>query len=338
MNRIFLSTLLISLSLISCKNTKEEKETKSDETQSSTELVSKEEAATTSKFDINKIPLSTYPIAEIPFFSLPSNYEFSRKFNSNYETIRFWTGEDFELPEGNLFYSRITPTEKNQFSVLELTKNLDKVISDAGGVQVFQGKVPNEAIQKNEEMYPITDYNLKTTAYGFQGYAKTWTYVIRQTKQNIWLQLNESDDNASLYISILKTKTLDLTAELIKADTMKQALDKKGMVTLYVNFDNNKSNIKQEALPTMDEIFKLLTSHPELKISIEGHTDNTGDKQYNMQLSDLRAKEILNYLTTKGIKANRLKSAGFGDKKPVAANDTEENKALNRRVELRKIE
>tara|TARA_R110002051_G_scaffold63132_1_gene114888 strand:- start:9066 stop:10088 length:1023 start_codon:yes stop_codon:yes gene_type:complete len=339
MKKILLSTILIGISLISCKNSNEKSTPQEVENQNNVKTVQENEITETKSkdFDISKIPLSSFTIIDLPFFDLPDGYEYSSKFDRDYESIRFWTGNNFELPEGSLFYGRISTTENKQFSILELTKNLNKVFMDAGAVELFQGKVPREAIVQNEELNPITDYGLSGTAYGFQGNAKTWTYVIRQNLQNIWVQLNESDDRASLYIAILKTKPIEITSKLIKADQMKLALDQKGMVTLYINYDTNKSDIKADALPTMDEIFKLLSENPELKISIEGHTDNVGNEKYNMQLSEVRAKGILDYLTNKGIKSERLKSLGFGDSKPIATNNTEENKALNRRVELRKI-
>ncbi|WP_047419531.1 OmpA family protein [Cellulophaga sp. Hel_I_12] len=339
MKKICIPLILILASLNSCKDSIEKNSSQDIENQDDVKIVREKEITETKKidFEITKIPLSSFTIIDLPFFNLPDGYEFSSKNNRDYESIRFWTGNDFELPEGSLFYGRISTTENKQFSILELTKNLNKVFTDAGGVELFQGKVPREAILKNEESNPISDYGLRGTAYGFQGYAKTWTYVIRQDLQNVWIQLNESDDRASLYLSILKTKPIEITTKLINADQMKLTLDQKGMVALYINYDTNKSDIKVEALPTLDEIFKLLSENPNLKISIEGHTDNVGNAQYNMQLSELRAKGILDYLTTKGIKGERLKSAGFGDSKPIAANNTEENKALNRRVELRKI-
>lgn len=340
MKKGYLFVLIIGFSLISCKDTKDTNDTKDDKTNSNTEIIEENITSDTenSNFDITKIPLSNFKITEIPFYSLPTGYEYSHKENRDYESIRFWVENSFVLPEGNLFFGRIIPSINKSFSALELTKNLDKVFTDAGAVKVFEGKVPLEAIKKNEDLHPITDYGLKANAYGFQGFSKTWSYVIRQNNQNFWIQLNESDDNASLHVAILKTKAIEITSQLIKADDMKLSLDENGMIALYINYDTNKTEIKPESRPILDEIFKLLTEHPKLKISIEGHTDNTGDKQYNIQLSELRAKSILDYLVNKGVSSTRLKSKGFGDTKPIKENNTEENKALNRRVELRKIE
>ena len=71
-----------------------------------------------------------------------------------------------------------------------------------------------------------------------------------------------------------------------------------------------------------------------IKIEVSGHTDNVGNKKDNQLLSENRAQAVVNYLTAKGIKANRLSSKGFGDSKPVASNKTEEGRQQNRRVEF----
>ena len=339
MKKNFLLALL-GLSLFSCKKdtTTENKNNSENEVATETleQKTSNEKESQT--FDLTQIPISTFPITQIPFFSLPMGYKYSHEEKRNYESIRFWTGSSFEMPEGELFCGRISNDKDHSYSALELFKNLDQIFKDAGAVTLFEGKVPQEAITKNEEKYPISDYGIKSNAYGFQGFAKTWTYIIRQENQNIWLQLNESDDNASLHVAIIKTKAVAITSQLIKAHEMKLSLEQNGLVTLYINYETNKSDIKPEAKPTLEEVFKLLKENPSLKLSIEGHTDNNGDKKYNFELSEARAKSIVVYLTQKGISEERLQSKGYGDTKPLQENTSEDNKALNRRVELRKIE
>ena len=80
---------------------------------------------------------------------------------------------------------------------------------------------------------------------------------------------------------------------------------------------------------------ELLQKNPTLKIEIAGHTDNKGDKKYNQTLSQKRAESVVNYLVQKGIALTRLTAKGYGDTMPVAPNVTEENKAKNRRTELK---
>ncbi len=78
-----------------------------------------------------------------------------------------------------------------------------------------------------------------------------------------------------------------------------------------------------------------MKKNPNYTLEIEGHTDNTGDAAKNMDLSQRRANTIKKYLVTKGIDEKRLTAQGFGDTRPLVPNDSEENKAKNRRVEFK---
>ena len=73
-------------------------------------------------------------------------------------------------------------------------------------------------------------------------------------------------------------------------------------------------------------------------MEIGGHTDSTGEDAYNMGLSQRRAESVRSYLVSKGVKASRLEAKGYGETKPVASNDTNEGRAKNRRVELKKLD
>jgi outer membrane protein OmpA-like peptidoglycan-associated protein len=99
-------------------------------------------------------------------------------------------------------------------------------------------------------------------------------------------------------------------------------------------FEFGKSELKEESFPELNRLIKLLTDNPTINIEIAGHTDNVGSDSDNLELSKNRAASVVAYLTKGGIKANRLTSQGFGETKPVASNETEEGKQLNRRVEF----
>lgn len=102
-------------------------------------------------------------------------------------------------------------------------------------------------------------------------------------------------------------------------------------------FETAKATLLPESQMELDNLVKILTENPKMKIEIQGHTDNVGSDAANLTLSDNRAKSVVEYLVGKGIAANRLTSKGYGETKPVATNDTDEGKALNRRVEFRII-
>ena len=120
--------------------------------------------------------------------------------------------------------------------------------------------------------------------------------------------------------------------------SIKSALDTDGkIVTHGILFDTGKDVIKPESLPTLKSILALLNDSPGLKFSIEGHTDNQGNKAINQPLSEKRAAAVMAWLSGKGIDPARLKTKGFGDSKPIDTNDTPEGRANNRRVEFVKF-
>lgn len=103
-------------------------------------------------------------------------------------------------------------------------------------------------------------------------------------------------------------------------------------------FDFNKFDIKKQYYPILDDIVKVMNENPTMKVQLEGHTDSVGSDAYNQKLSERRANAVKDYLVKKGkIKADRLTTKGFGEKKPIADNKTKEGRAKNRRVELTPI-
>jgi outer membrane protein OmpA-like peptidoglycan-associated protein len=146
-------------------------------------------------------------------------------------------------------------------------------------------------------------------------------------------------DNVVVIVDVVMSKAVVNKMVTIKAADMADELAKKGVVSIYgIYFDTDKSDIKPSSDATLDEVANLLKIDRGLKLEISGHTDNTGDKAHNAKLSEARAQAVVHSLVAKyGIDAKRLAAKGYGDSKPVAPNDTEDNKAKNRRVELKKI-
>ncbi len=100
-------------------------------------------------------------------------------------------------------------------------------------------------------------------------------------------------------------------------------------------FDSNKSEVKPESKPALEEIAKLLKANPSLRVWVVGHTDSVGGLDTNQKLSEARAGAVVKALVAEhGVSAARLKGYGVGPLSPVASNDTEEGRAKNRRVEL----
>lgn len=105
-------------------------------------------------------------------------------------------------------------------------------------------------------------------------------------------------------------------------------------ITYGITFDVGKSVIKPESMGEINRIVKLMTENPELKFSVEGHTDSTGNAASNQTLSEARSKAIVDKLTELGIAVDRLTASGKGQSSPIADNGTDEGRAKNRRVEF----
>ncbi|NBP68312.1 MAG: OmpA family protein [Cytophagia bacterium] len=99
-------------------------------------------------------------------------------------------------------------------------------------------------------------------------------------------------------------------------------------------FTFGRAELNQEAKVYLDELYVLLKNNPEYQLEIIGHTDNVGKHLANYHLSTARAQAVAQYLKQIGLAPDRVKYIGRGDTEPVAPNDTEENKAKNRRVEF----
>jgi OOP family OmpA-OmpF porin len=100
-----------------------------------------------------------------------------------------------------------------------------------------------------------------------------------------------------------------------------------------VNFDFDKSNIRPDAAVILDEAVVALGSSSSA-VMVEGHTDWIGTEEYNQGLSERRSESVRRYLTEHGVDESRLSTAGYGESRPIASNETREGRALNRRVEL----
>jgi outer membrane protein OmpA-like peptidoglycan-associated protein len=108
-------------------------------------------------------------------------------------------------------------------------------------------------------------------------------------------------------------------------------------ITYGITFDVGKSTIKPESMGEINRIVQLMNENPDLKFSVEGHTDSTGSADSNQTLSEARSNAIVDKLVSMGIAADRLTASGKGQNNPIADNSTDEGRAKNRRVEFVKL-
>ncbi|MEZ5398120.1 MAG: OmpA family protein [Bryobacteraceae bacterium] len=156
---------------------------------------------------------------------------------------------------------------------------------------------------------------------------------VRRDGKDVWAEVQAPTNYGGryYYVHIVEVEAMQ---QVITADAMGAAIDKDGFVALDIHFATGKADILPESKPTVDEIVALLKKRTDLKVGVEGHTDNTGTADGNLALSKARAKSVAAALVAGGITAARLTPEGFGQTRPIADNRTEDGRAKNRRVEI----
>lgn len=101
-----------------------------------------------------------------------------------------------------------------------------------------------------------------------------------------------------------------------------------------ITFNTNQYDIRADFFPVLDSVSQILYKYTDTRLQVTGHTDSTGARDYNYNLSNRRASSVANYLAARGVDQSRLITQGVGPDRPIASNNTESGRASNRRVEL----
>lgn len=218
-----------------------------------------------------------------------------------------------EVKEGNLItidYAFNYDTGEKPKSPLQIIKNYENAILKNGGKLMY----------KNTN---ALDADLEATFY------------LSTKEKEYWIKLfkfgGTPNEVERFTLFVLEMESMK---QEIDATEMFEAINKDGFIALYINFETGKSEIKEDSKLIVAQIVEMLKQNPDLKVSVEGHTDNVGSDKSNQTLSENRAKSVMNALISGGIDKSRLSSKGWGAIKPVGDNSTEEGRFKNRRVEI----
>ncbi len=282
-------------------------------------------------FEIDSVPVSSQRLGAFPFIVLPDGYEAINAQTLKVTRVPFWTGDRLEPVEGKAYMATVQEQQGSTYSELEFERNIAHVVEEAGGVLVTDSAIPPDVLEgvPRDVRVGLVD------GWGDVYNNPVQTYVIRTAERTIWVHV--CSDSAGAGLIVLEAEAFVPTASLLPADTLKREIDAHGRVAMEVNFAVDKADILPASMPQVEQVSDLLASEPELRLSIDGHTDATGDAAHNQALSEARAKAVVAALVARGIDAARLQARGLGQGEPVADNDTEQGRAKNRRVELVKL-
>lgn len=243
-----------------------------------------------------------------PLFNRMPGYRIAKYDNRDFDVIKDFkdeNGKKISVEGHYYFFNYLTKKGAEAASGPQVLRNYMNAVMNAGGSVVYEEGCCNVYL-KLEKDNRITWVRVK--AYNEAGSYQVWIVEEAAMEQDI----------------------------VVDAASMISDINSQGRVALYgIYFDTNKSDIKPESEPTLKEIAKLLSENTSLKLYVVGHTDNTGDYKYNMNLSESRAKAVVSVLVSKyNVDKSKLTPAGVGPLAPVSTNDTDDGKAKNRRVEL----
>ncbi|OFX47303.1 MAG: hypothetical protein A2X13_03860 [Bacteroidetes bacterium GWC2_33_15] len=219
-------------------------------------------------------------------------------------------------PDYNLFY--IKPTEQK----IDTTLFLVGIVSDS--------KTSNPVIAKIE----IIDMEQsKVIATGLSD--SLGNYKIRIPKQKDYgVEVTAKD--YLFYVKMLYLKEKQVVDSKIQSNFQLDKVEVGSKVILNnIFFETNKATLKSESYAELERVLQLLIQNPTVRLEISGHTDNIGGFRANQQLSESRAKSVVEYLIGRGIEKSRLEYKGYSFNQPVADNNTEAGRAQNRRVEFK---
>lgn len=327
---------LLTLFLVACNNSNNQKnQNESQVSENTTDTISSTEENIQEKaktFDINAIAISTSDIGDFPFFTLPKGLK-----NQNNPLVKnfdvcFFPIDGVMTPiEGKLFKTNVVSDNNEEFSQRYYEKSLEDYLLSVNAVKIFDGKITQDEYQRYNEQDPNKGKD------GDIGYPDQLikVYVLRTADKNIYIQFTAG--SAAGKLNILEQQAFNQTITKVTSEKIADDLLSKGKSVLHINFDTNKATLKSDGQEVVAEIVKVLKQNSDLKIAINGHTDNMGSKEHNQKLSQERANTVKNELIKAGISAERLTAKGLGQDQPIANNDTETGKAQNRRVELLKM-
>ena len=156
--------------------------------------------------------------------------------------------------------------------------------------------------------------------------------IITAHKGGTWYLL---DNKGTFYYQTIVTEKSMNQEVVADASSLSDELKKSGHVAVYgIHFETGKAAILPDSESVLGEIVKMLQQSPDVKLSVEGHTDNVCAAASNQALSEKRAQAVTDYLVKAGLPADRFTATGYGSTQPIATNDTDEGKAQNRRIDF----
>jgi OOP family OmpA-OmpF porin len=245
------------------------------------------------------------------------------------------------LPKTGRIFGNQTPLGD---AILELDSTLSKSAGKIAVLIVSDGEknIGRDALQTARAMhekYP----NMCFHALSFAENEKAKATLKGITKMNdcVYIEASELSENSTAAAQSARDIFYTVEVREVVAEVVEEVVAVEAAVVIptaieldNVNFGFDKYELTPKAKMNLDEHLRSLSSQSDRSILIKGYADSTGPEDYNQKLSERRAQAVYDYLTSRGINPERMKTFGYGESQPVADNSTAQGRALNRRVEI----
>ena len=250
-----------------------------------------------------------------PFFNRMDKF-YIQSCNETYDEHEFVTGvNEIQKVEGTvteIVYSYDSKIGANMPSKMQVIRYYEDAIANMGGEKAYLN---------------ITD----------EGNWEGATFHFMKDGDEYWLGIYNLVNNPVNQYTFVLVVNKGVEQGITKSQ-MFETINSGESLRLYIDFDSQMFDIKSKSQGIIDELADMLMDNPTLNIIVEGHTNNFGDEMSDQILSENRALSVKQALVEKGITSNRIEAVGYGQDNPIADKDTEEGRAQNRRIEIRKCE
>ncbi len=289
----------------------------------------------TIRTDSLTIPISKAELGTFPYFKTLHNFYANDSVTYDQNRAYFFDGKKYFAVDGKTSRQNLTIRNSNEkaVSTFGCIQEFDKVIAILGGVKIYTGKLPDDKL-KAYTGSDVVELGSKgqLTPSAYYGVVE---YVIKTAEKEVWVQLQPYSLDSKFYTLLVTEKQIPLISlNTTRRNQLLTDLERTRKATIQLSFEPDDATLLPESKDEILSMLGIFQSHPDWKVALGCYNAPVGNPAYCLSLTEKRANAIKQELMRLGIKSDAIDAKGFGDQKPLVANDTEQGRLTNTRIEI----